>query len=41
MTVIAIRSSAKCQLISITGHIQQLVEESGIDNGVCVVFVLT
>lgn len=39
MTVIAIRSSAKCQLISITGHIQQLVEESGIDNGVCVVFV--
>lgn len=39
MTVIAIRSSAKCQLISITDHIQQLVEESGIDNGVCVVFV--
>lgn len=39
MTVVAIRSSAKCQLISITGLIQQLVEESGIDNGVCVVCV--
>lgn len=39
MTVIAIRSSAKCQLISITSHIQQLVEESGMDNGICVVFV--
>ena len=39
MTVVAIRSSAKCQLISITSHIQQLVGESGIDSGMCVVFV--
>jgi len=39
MNEITLRSESRCQLIDVTGHINGLIRQAELDDGVCLIFV--